>query len=68
MSFQTYSEENGFHNHNALVSALRAAEEDPSVQKISFNASNGDTVRLVKTKFGWVYEDVFGNRGSTVRF
>lgn len=58
LQVQTRSEENGLLYHKTFKGALKHADEDPSVWKISFSLSNGERVRLVKTATGWLYSSL----------
>lgn len=46
--YQTRSEENGILYCGSIYSALEAAKKDKSIWKISFNAFNGERIRLVR--------------------
>ena len=62
--FQTRSEENGIQTYITLIEALDMARRDNTIWKISFDAFNGERIRLVKTIEGWTYENVItGDRG-----
>lgn len=45
-----------------LEKAFQYAILDPSVWKVSFTSTSGDQVRLIRTKDGWLYETIWGNR------
>lgn len=51
--YQTRSEENGIENHTSVDKALKRGEEDGTIWKISFEAANGDRIRLVRSKDVW---------------
>lgn len=58
---QTRSEENGIDFHSSIADAMKAAEKDPSIWKISFYAEGKkERVRLLKhsTEGDWVYEPI----------
>jgi hypothetical protein len=55
MDFQTRSEENGMGYFSSLASAMEAAEEDPTIWKISFVVGK-ESIRLVRKDLGWLYE------------
>jgi hypothetical protein len=60
MEVQVRSELTGLHYFSSIREALRYAKAHEDVWKISFDAENGERVRLVKdelTEF-WVYEDL----------
>lgn len=61
---QTRSEENGLNEFHSLVEALRHADHDRTVWKISY--TSGDRrVRLIRTEHGWVdrplMDEIAGN-------
>ena len=56
---QTRSEENGIDTLETLEKAISEAKRDPSIWKISFNAANGERIRLVKNDRGnWILENL----------
>ena len=61
-AYQTRSETNGIHFYPTLESALFAAMMDETVWKVSFNVDVDTRIRLVRSRNGWVYEDILGNR------
>ena len=62
--YQLRSETTGLQYVHTITDALIKTKKDPSIWKISFNAENGDRIRLVKydqpgnnsTKVDWVIE------------
>jgi hypothetical protein len=62
MEVQTRSESNGLRFFTSVYNAFEAAERDSSIWKISFNAQNGERVRLIRefdvptAKMIWKYE------------
>lgn len=56
--FQTRSEVTGIQTFETLREAMKAAEEDSTIWKISFPISHGERVRLIRiAETGyWVYE------------
>lgn len=57
---QTRSEVTGIQTHQTIPDALNHAKQDRTVWKISFDAINGDRVRLVSRDngFTWIYEPI----------
>lgn len=54
---QTRNEHGEILRHASVNDAMLHAREDPSVWKISFDAANGERIRLVQKGRGtWVYE------------
>lgn len=64
--FQTRSETKGISNETTLFRALEAAKKDRTIWKISFNAANGDRVRLVTHDNGitWILEPLWTHVSS----
>jgi len=58
MEIQTRSQTGEIKFYNSLTSALADAKEDKKVWKVSFNAEDGERIRLIRTIEGWVYENV----------
>lgn len=56
--FQCRSEETGLSYWATFKAALKHAEEDASVWKISFSLPTGERVRLVLRSGTWVYEPI----------
>ncbi len=57
---QTRSEKNGCAYFSSLGRALRHAEKDPTVWKVSFALANGERVRLVREQPDdkWKYDPI----------
>jgi myo-inositol-hexaphosphate 3-phosphohydrolase len=51
-TYQLRSEKTGMHYFDTLQGAFQYAREDRSVWKISFNASNGERIRLINNELG----------------
>lgn len=60
--FQTRSHKEDIKQFTFLKECFEEAKKDPEVWKISFNAPDGNRIRLIRTEEGWLYEDVMGNR------
>jgi hypothetical protein len=60
--YQTRSEIHGIHMYPTLESALFAAMQDETIWKISFSVDKETRIRLVRSRSGWIYEDILGNR------
>jgi hypothetical protein len=58
---QTRSEINGITFYETLRQAMKAADQDQSIWKISFDSITGERVRLVRDAFSdtWKYEPIF---------
>lgn len=57
---QTRSEVSGLGTHLTFQDALKAARDDRTIWKISFDIEDDTRIRLVRTDKGWVYENVMG--------
>lgn len=57
---QVRSEESGCHTVQTIKQAMRLAAEHEDIWKISFDAENGERVRLVRDELTgfWVYENI----------
>lgn len=66
MNIQTRSQKGQLTNHQSMNDALNYANEmldkDP-VQEISYIIPKvNEKVRLIKTEYGWILQDVYGNQ------
>lgn len=56
---QTRSEVTGIRNFPQIAEAMFAAKDDLTIWKISFNAANGDRVRLVRFQnTEWIFDPI----------
>lgn len=58
--FQTRSELNGLSDFDTLDGAFMAAKNDRTIWKISFNAQNGERIRLIRLTEDskWIYQSI----------
>ncbi len=57
-TIQTRSEINGIAYHANLLEAMTAVGRDNSIWKISFNAANGERIRLIWEYDCWILESI----------
>lgn len=64
MIFQTRSEKTGLDYFRNMRDAMNAAFYDRSIWKISFDAKNGDRIRLVRINDSnnWMYEELLTDK------
>ena len=64
MEFQTRSEETGLRNLASMAEALKQADLDRTIWKISFTIpATNERIRLIRNQFGeWEYQSITLNK------